>query len=77
MASTRRHTPTLKVKKSQVESLKRWSEGMTSMAKRSFELDYGLILNLLHVEIDDMALTTLAQFYSGVSPFKTFSWLQH
>ncbi|GAU24439.1 hypothetical protein TSUD_364230 [Trifolium subterraneum] len=72
MASTRRHTPTLKVKKPQVESLKGLSEGMTSIAKKSFELDYGLILNLLHVEIDDMTLTTLAQFYDP--PLRCFTF---
>ncbi|GAU44577.1 hypothetical protein TSUD_139500 [Trifolium subterraneum] len=58
MASTRRHTPTLKVKKPQVESLK--------------GLNYGLILNLLHVEINDMALTTLAQFYDP--PLRCFTF---
>ncbi|GAU51995.1 hypothetical protein TSUD_417970, partial [Trifolium subterraneum] len=45
---------------------------MTSIAKKSFELDYGLILNLLHVEIDDMALTTLAQFYDP--PLRCFTF---
>ncbi|GAU51780.1 hypothetical protein TSUD_415660 [Trifolium subterraneum] len=72
MASTRRHRPTLKVKKPQVESLKGLSEGMTSIAKKNFELDYGLILNLLHVEIDDMALTTLAHFYDP--PLRCFTF---
>ncbi|GAU10113.1 hypothetical protein TSUD_419980, partial [Trifolium subterraneum] len=72
MASTRRHTPTLKVKKPQVESLKGLSEGMTSIAKKHFELDYGLILNLLHVEIDDMTLTTLAHFYDP--PLRCFTF---
>ncbi|GAU10301.1 hypothetical protein TSUD_420410, partial [Trifolium subterraneum] len=61
-----------KVKKPQVESLKGLSEGMTSIAKKSFELDYGSILNLLHVEIDDMALTTLAQFYDP--PLRCFTF---
>ncbi|GAU10230.1 hypothetical protein TSUD_421510, partial [Trifolium subterraneum] len=72
MASTRRHTPTLKVKKPQVESLKGLSEGMTSITKKNFELDYGSILNLLHVEIDDMALTTLAHFYDP--PLRCFTF---
>jgi hypothetical protein len=45
---------------------------MTSIAKRKFELDYGLILNLLHVEVDEMALTTLTQFYDP--PLRCFTF---
>jgi hypothetical protein len=45
---------------------------MTSIGKNSFQANYGLILNLLHVKIDLMALTTLAQFYDP--PLRCFTF---
>jgi hypothetical protein len=72
MASEKRLTPVLKIKVLQVESLKILSDGMTSIGKSRFQADYGLILNLLCVNKDPMALTTLAQFYDP--PLRCFTF---
>ncbi|KAK2427994.1 hypothetical protein QL285_026538 [Trifolium repens] len=72
MASEKRHTPTLKIRVPQVESLKLLSDKMTSIVKSSFEANYGLILNLLHEKIDHMAIITLAQFYDP--PLRCFTF---
>jgi hypothetical protein len=72
MASEKRVTPVLKIKVPQVESLKILSDGMTPIGKSRFQADYGLTLNLLRVNIDPMALTTLAQFYD--LPLRCFTF---
>jgi hypothetical protein len=72
MASEKRLTPALKIKVTQVESLKILSDGMTSNGKSRFQADYGLIHNLLRVKIDPMTLTTLGQFYNP--PLRCFTF---
>jgi hypothetical protein len=60
MASKKRHTLSLKIKVPNVKSLLALSNQMTTLGKGSFQVNYGLLLNLLHVKIDTVALTTLA-----------------
>jgi hypothetical protein len=49
---------------------------MTTLGKESFQVNYGLLLNLLHVKIDTAALTTLAQFYDPYLRCFTFQDFQ-
>ncbi|PNX68383.1 hypothetical protein L195_g056139 [Trifolium pratense] len=72
MTSEKRHTLSLKIKVPKVESLIALSNQMTTLSKGSFQVNYGLLLNLLHVKIDTVALTTLAQFYDP--PLRCFTF---
>jgi hypothetical protein len=49
----------------QVGSLLAMEEKLTAISRPNFETNYGSILDLLHVEIDTSALTTLAQFFDS------------
>ncbi|CAJ2635603.1 uncharacterized protein LOC123923460 [Trifolium pratense] len=76
MTSEKRHTLSLKIKVPKVESLIALSNQMTTLSKGSFQVNYGLLLNLLHVKIDTVALTTLAQFYDPPLRYFTFQDFQ-
>jgi hypothetical protein len=48
-----------------VEGLLAMEKRLTAISYPNFETNYGSILNLLHVEVDTVALTTLAQFFDS------------
>ncbi|KAK2456455.1 hypothetical protein QL285_003820 [Trifolium repens] len=56
----------------QVGSLLAMERKLTAISRPNFETNYGSILDLLHVEIDTAALTTLAQFFD--SPLRCFTF---
>jgi hypothetical protein len=55
-----------------VEGLLALEKSLTAISRPNFETNYGSILNLLHVNVDTTALTTLAQFFD--SPLRCFTF---
>ncbi|KAK2428439.1 hypothetical protein QL285_026961 [Trifolium repens] len=55
-----------------VEGLLAMEKSLSAISRPNFETNYGSILNLLHVDVDTTALTTLAQFFD--SPLRCFTF---
>jgi hypothetical protein len=54
-----------------VAGLLAMEKSLSAVSRPNFETNYGSILNLLHVDVDTTALTTLAQFFD--SPLRCFT----
>ncbi|MCI46255.1 hypothetical protein A2U01_0067495, partial [Trifolium medium] len=63
MAPARRNTFPYHFPVPKVEGLLALEDNLTAVSKHNFQLNYGLILDLLHVKVDPKALTTLTQYY--------------
>jgi hypothetical protein len=72
MAFERRGVHHFSFKMPRLDSLLIMERKLTAASRLEFEADYGQILNLLHVEVDTVALTTLAQFFD--SPLRCFTF---
>ncbi|KAK2397299.1 hypothetical protein QL285_058884 [Trifolium repens] len=55
-----------------VDRLLAMESRLTSIRRSNFQSNYGSIIDLLHVQLDTTALTTLAQFYD--SPLRCFTF---
>ncbi|PNX76871.1 hypothetical protein L195_g032830 [Trifolium pratense] len=72
MALEKKNVLGLKIKIPKVSSILALSNQLTTNGKNNFRMNYGLILDFLHVKIDGVALTTLAQFYDP--PLRCFTF---